>query len=102
MAGCCGGESSRGAPFFVKGEGSKVRFYGKNQLLVLVRIDWVQYTINNQVYFGTPEEDPSYYLPGYTFVGWKIDGVEGTPRSYMLPKGSYGNRTATMLWEPIP
>lgn len=59
--------------------------------------NWVQYTINNQVYFGTPEEDPSYYLPGYTFVGWKIDGVEGTPRSYMLPKGSYGNRTATML-----
>ena len=64
--------------------------------------NWVQYTINNQVYFGTPEEDPSYYLPGYTFVGWKIDGVEGTPRSYMLPKGTYGNRTATMLWEPIP
>ena len=64
--------------------------------------NWVQYTINNQVYFGTPEEDPSYYLPGYTFVGWKIDGVEGTPRSYMLPKGSYGNRTATMLWKPIP
>ena len=64
--------------------------------------NWVQYTINNQVYFGTPEEDPSYYLPGYTFVGWKIDGVEGTPRSYMLPKGSYGNRTATMLWEEIP
>ena len=64
--------------------------------------NWVQYTINNQVYFGTPEEDLSYYLPGYTFVGWKIDGVEGTPRSYMLPKGSYGNRTATMLWEPIP
>ena len=64
--------------------------------------NWVQYTINNQVYFGTPEEDPSYYLPGYTFVGRKIDGVEGTPRSYMLPKGSYGNRTATMLWEPIP
>jgi len=48
--------------------------------------NWVQYTINNQVYFGTPEEDPSYYLPGYTFVGWKIDGVEGTPRSYMLPR----------------
>ena len=64
--------------------------------------NWVQYTINNQVYFGVPEEEPSYYLPGYTFVGWKIDGVEGTPRSYMLPKGSYGNRTATMLWEPIP
>ena len=64
--------------------------------------NWVQYTINNQVYFGIPEEDPSYYLPGYTFVGWKIDGVEGTPRSYMLPKGSYGNRTATMLWEAIP
>ena len=64
--------------------------------------NWVQYTINNQVYFGTPEEDPSYYLPGYTFVGWKIDGVEGTPHSYMLPKGSYGNRTATMLWEAIP
>ena len=64
--------------------------------------NWVQYTINNQVYFGVPEEDPSYYLPGYTFVGWKIDGVEGTPHSYMLPKGSYGNRTATMLWEPIP
>ena len=64
--------------------------------------NWVQYTIKNQVYFGAPEEDPSYYLPGYTFVGWKIDGVEGTPRSYMLPKGSYGNRTATMLWEPIP
>lgn len=64
--------------------------------------NWVQYTINNQVYFGTPEEDPSYYLPGYTFVGWKIDGVEGTPRYYMLPKGSYGNRTATMLWEAIP
>ena len=64
--------------------------------------NWVQYTINNQVYFGAPEEDLSYYLPGYTFVGWKIDGVEGTPRSYMLPKGSYGNRTATMLWEPIP
>ena len=64
--------------------------------------NWVQYTINNQIYFGLPEEDTSYYLPGYTFVGWKIDGVEGTPRSYMLPKGSYGNRTATMLWEPIP
>ena len=64
--------------------------------------NWVQYTINNQIYFGAPEEDPSYYLPDYTFVGWKIDGVEGTPRSYMLPKGSYGNRTATMLWEPIP
>ncbi len=64
--------------------------------------NWVQYTINNQVYFGLPEEDPSYYLPGYTFVGWKIDGVEGTPHSYMLPKGSYGNRTATMLWEAIP
>ena len=64
--------------------------------------NWVQYTINNQVYFGTPEEDPSYYLPGYTFVGWQIDGVSGTPRSYMLPKGSYGNRTATMLWEAIP
>jgi uncharacterized repeat protein (TIGR02543 family) len=64
--------------------------------------NWVQYTINNQVYFGTPEEDPSYYLPGYTFVGWQIDGVSGTPRSYMLPKGLYGNRTATMLWEAIP
>ena len=64
--------------------------------------NWVQYTINNSVYFSVPEEDTSYYLPGYTFVGWKIDGVEGTPRSYMLPKGSYGNRTATMLWEPIP
>ena len=64
--------------------------------------NWVQYTINNQIYFGAPEEDPSYYLPGYTFVGWKIDGVSGTPRSYMLPKGSYGNRTATMLWEAIP
>ena len=64
--------------------------------------NWVQYTINNQIYFGIPEEDPSYYLPGYTFVGWKIDGVSGTPHSYMLPKGSYGNRTATMLWEPIP
>ena len=64
--------------------------------------NWVQYTINNSVYFGVPEEEPSYYLPGYTFVGWTIDGVEGTPRSYMLPKGSYGNRTATMLWEPIP
>ena len=64
--------------------------------------NWVQYTIKNQVYFGAPEEDPSYYLPGYTFVGWKIDGVSGMPRSYMLPKGSYGNRTATMLWEPIP
>lgn len=64
--------------------------------------NWVQYTINNSVYFSVPEEDPSYYLPGYTFVGWKIDGVEGTPRSYMLPKGSYGNRTATMLWEAIP
>ncbi len=64
--------------------------------------NWVQYTINNQIYFGVPEKDTSYYLPGYTFVGWKIDGVEGTPRSYMLPKGSYGNRTATMLWEPIP
>ena len=64
--------------------------------------NWVQYTINNQVYFGTPEEDPSYYLPGYTFVGWQIDGVEGTPLSYMLPKGSYGNRTATMLWTPVP
>ena len=64
--------------------------------------NWVQYTINNSVYFSVPEEDPSYYLPGYTFVGWKIDGVEGTPHSYMLPKGSYGNRTATMLWEPIP
>ena len=64
--------------------------------------NWVQYTINNQIYFGAPEEDPSYYLPGYTFVGWKIDGVEGTPLSYMLPKGSYGNRTATMLWEAIP
>lgn len=64
--------------------------------------NWVQYTINNRVYFGTPEEDPSYYLPGYTFVGWQIDGVSGTPLSYMLPKGSYGNRTATMLWEAIP
>ena len=64
--------------------------------------NWVQYTINNSVYFSVPEEEPSYYLPGYTFVGWKIDGVEGTPRSYMLPKGSYGNRTATMLWEAIP
>lgn len=64
--------------------------------------NWVQYTIDNQIYFGAPEEDPSYYLPGYTFVGWKIDGVSGTPRYYMLPKGSYGNRTATMLWEAIP
>ena len=48
--------------------------------------NWVQYTINNQVYFGTPEEDPSYYLPGYTFVGWKIDGVEGTPRPTCCPR----------------
>lgn len=61
-------------------------------------INTVQYTINNYVLFSKPEKDD----PGYTFVGWKIDGVEGTPRSYMLPKGSYGNRTATMLWEPIP
>ena len=48
--------------------------------------NWVQYTINNQVYFGTPEEDPSYYLPGYTFVGWKIDGVEGTPAPTCCPR----------------
>ena len=61
-------------------------------------INTVQYTINNYVLFSKPEKDD----PGYTFVGWKIDGVEGTPRSYMLPKGSYGNRTATMLWEAIP
>ena len=61
-------------------------------------INTVQYTINNYVLFSKPEKDD----PGYTFAGWKIDGVEGTPRSYMLPKGSYGNRTATMLWEPIP
>ena len=63
---------------------------------------WVQYNINNTVYFGVPDKRASYYLPGYTFVGWQIDGVEGTPRTYMLPKGSYGNRTATMLWEAIP
>ena len=61
-------------------------------------INTVQYTINNYVLFSKPEKDD----PGYTFVGWKIDGVEGTPRSYMLPKGSYGNRTATMLWTPVP
>lgn len=61
-------------------------------------INTVQYTINNYVLFSKPEKDD----PGYTFVGWQIDGVSGTPLSYMLPKGSYGNRTATMLWEPIP
>ena len=58
----------------------------------------IEYTINNSVYFPKPEQDE----PGYTFAGWEIDGVEGTPLYYMLPKGSYGNRTATMLWEPIP
>ena len=61
-------------------------------------INTVQYTINNYVLFSKPEKDD----PGYTFAGWKIDGVSGTPLSYMLPKGSYGNRTATMLWEAIP
>ena len=61
-------------------------------------INTVQYTINNYVLFSKPEKDD----PGYTFVGWQIDGVSGTPLSYMLPKGSYGNRTATMLWEAIP
>lgn len=61
-------------------------------------INTVQYTINNYVLFSKPEKDD----PGYTFVGWKIDGVSGTPLSYMLPKGSYGNRTATMLWTPVP
>jgi len=41
MAGCCGGKGSHGAPLFVmgEGEGSKVRFYGKNQLLVFVRVE---------------------------------------------------------------
>ena len=61
-------------------------------------INRVQYTINNRVLFSKPEKDD----PGYTFAGWQIDGVSGTPLSYMLPKGSYGNRTATMLWTPIP
>ena len=61
-------------------------------------INTVQYTINNYVLFSKPEKDD----PGYTFVGWQIDGVSGTPLSYMLPKGSYGNRTATMLWTPVP
>ena len=61
-------------------------------------INRVQYTINNRVLFSKPEKDD----PGYTFAGWQIDGVPGTPLSYMLPLGSYGNRTATMLWEPIP
>ena len=61
-------------------------------------INRVQYTINNRVLFSKPEKDD----PGYTFAGWQIDGVPGTPLSYMLPKGSYGNRTATMLWEAIP
>lgn len=37
MAGSCGGKGSHGAPLFVMGEGSKVRFYEKNQLLVFVR-----------------------------------------------------------------
>ena len=61
-------------------------------------INRVQYTINNRVLFSKPEKDD----PGYTFAGWQIDGVPGTPLSYMLPLGSYGNRTATMLWEAIP
>lgn len=61
-------------------------------------INTVQYTINNRVLFSKPEKDD----PGYTFAGWQIDGVPGTPLSYMLPKGSYGNRTATMLWTPVP
>ena len=61
-------------------------------------INTVQYTINNRVLFSKPEKDD----PGYTFAGWQIDGVSGTPLSYMLPKGSYGNRTATMLWTPVP
>ena len=61
-------------------------------------INRVQYTINNRVLFSKPEKDD----PGYTFAGWKIDGVSGTPLSYMLPLGSYGNRTATMLWTPVP
>ncbi len=61
-------------------------------------INRVQYTINNRVLFSKPEKDD----PGYTFAGWQIDGVPGTPLSYMLPKGSYGNRTATMLWTPVP
>ena len=61
-------------------------------------INTVQYTINNRVLFSKPEKDD----PGYTFAGWQIDGVPGTPLSYMLPLGSYGNRTATMLWEAIP
>lgn len=61
-------------------------------------INTVQYTINNRVLFSKPEKDD----PGYTFAGWQIDGVPGTPLSYMLPLGSYGNRTATMLWTPVP
>lgn len=61
-------------------------------------INRVQYTINNRVLFSKPEKDD----PGYTFAGWQIDGVPGTPLSYMLPLGSYGNRTATMLWTPVP
>lgn len=61
-------------------------------------INTVQYTINNRVLFSKPEKDD----PGYTFAGWQIDGVSGTPLSYMLPLGSYGNRTATMLWTPVP
>lgn len=61
-------------------------------------INRVQYTINNRVLFSKPEKDD----PGYTFAGWQIEGVPGTPLSYMLPLGSYGNRTATMLWTPVP
>lgn len=61
-------------------------------------INRVQYTINNRDLFSKPEKDD----PGYTFAGWQIDGVPGTPLSYMLPLGSYGNRTATMLWTPVP
>ena len=39
MAGCCGGKGSHGALLFVMGEGSKVRFYEKNQLPVFVRAE---------------------------------------------------------------
>ena len=53
------------------------------------------YTVETDTFTLTPPEKP-----GYTFVGWQGDRIDGTVQSLTVPRGTTGDLALTAVYEP--
>lgn len=70
--------------------------YGSNK--------YINYTIETEDFVvGVPTDySDSDETPHFIFIGWISDGIDTPQRKIVIPKGSFGNKYFTGVWEENP